>query len=106
MPRHCPLSRILWSVAILTTFDLSAMSTMVYDGNAVVLCIKRHYELMVKAAYFDFAEIRYPPGKGWSDEQIAVDIIRACGRSEEVIDLLRHLSHNKKLFDKLLITRP
>lgn len=70
---------------------------MAYDRDVVVRCIKRHYELLVKAAYLDSAEIRYPPNGGWSDEQLAVDILRVFGRSEEVIDLLRHLPYVKQL---------
>jgi hypothetical protein len=70
---------------------------MAYDRDVVVRCIKRHYELLVKAAYFDPAEIRHPPDEGWSDEQLAVDILRVFGRSEEVIDLVRHLPYIKQL---------
>jgi hypothetical protein len=70
---------------------------MAYDRNEVVNCIRRHYALLVKAAYFDPSEIRYPPDGGWTDEQLAVDILRAFGRSEEVIDLLRHLPYIRQL---------
>jgi hypothetical protein len=70
---------------------------MAYDRDVVVHCVKRHYELLVKAAYFDPEEIRYPPDEGWSDEQLAVDILRTFGRSEVVIDLLRHLPYIKQL---------
>ena len=70
---------------------------MAYDRDVVVNCIKRHYELLVKAAYLDPAEVRYPPDEGWSDEQLTVDVLRAFGRSEEVIDLLRHLPYIKQL---------
>lgn len=70
---------------------------MAYDRDVVVNCIKRHYELLVKAAYFDPAEVRYPPDEGWNDEQLAADVLRAFGRLEEVIDLLRHLPYIKQL---------
>jgi hypothetical protein len=70
---------------------------MAYDRDVLVRCFKRHYELLVKAAYFDPAEVRYPPEEGWSDEQLAVDILRVFGRSEEVIDLLRYLPYIKQL---------
>jgi hypothetical protein len=70
---------------------------MAYDRDVVVRCIKRHYKLLVKAAYFDPTEVRYPPDEGWSDEQLAVDILRVFGRSEEVIDLLRRLPYIKQL---------
>lgn len=70
---------------------------MAYDRDVVVHCIKRHYELLLNAAYFDPAEVRYPLEEGWSDEQLAVDVLRVFGRSEEVIDLLRHLPYVKQL---------
>jgi hypothetical protein len=70
---------------------------MAYDRDLVVKCIKRHYNLLLKAAYFDPAEVRYPPDEGWNDEQLAVDILRAFGRSEVVIDLLRHLPYIQQL---------
>jgi hypothetical protein len=70
---------------------------MTYNRDVVVRCIKRHYELLVKAAYFDPTEIRYPPEEGWSDEQLAVDVLRVFGRSVTVIDLLRHLPYIKQL---------
>lgn len=70
---------------------------MAYDRDVVVRCIKRHYELLLKAAYFDPREIQFPPDEGWSDEQLAVDIMRVLGRTEEVIDLLRHLPYIKQL---------
>jgi hypothetical protein len=76
---------------------MSATSKMAYNQDVVVCCIKRHYELLVKAAYFDSTEIRYPPDGGWSDEQLAVDVMRAFGRSEQVINLLRHLPYIKQL---------
>ena len=53
----------------------------------------------MKAAYFDPAEVRYPPDEGWSEEQLAINVLRALGRSEEVIDLLRHLPYIKPLDD-------
>lgn len=51
----------------------------------------------MKAAYLDPKEVRYPPDEGWSDEQLAIDVLGAFGRSEEVIDLLRHLPYIKQL---------
>ncbi|KAG9251116.1 uncharacterized protein F5Z01DRAFT_294225 [Emericellopsis atlantica] len=52
------------SATILTTCNLSATLRMAYDRDVVVHCIKRHYELLLKAAYFDPAEVRYPPEEG------------------------------------------
>lgn len=70
---------------------------MSYDRDVVVNCIKRHYELLVKAAYFDPAEIQYPPDEGWCDKHLTVDVLRAYNRSEKVIDLLRHLPCTRQL---------
>ncbi|KAF1847608.1 uncharacterized protein K460DRAFT_426336 [Cucurbitaria berberidis CBS 394.84] len=70
---------------------------MAYEWDVVVNFIKRHYERLVKAAYFDPAEVRYPPDEGWNDEQLTVHVLRTFGRSEEVVDLLRHLLYIKQL---------
>ncbi|KAH8719552.1 hypothetical protein GQ44DRAFT_658968 [Phaeosphaeriaceae sp. PMI808] len=66
---------------------------MAYDRAIVVNCIKRYYDLLIEAAYLDPASIRYPLDHGWTDEQLVVDILHVLGRSEEVIDLLRHLPY-------------
>lgn len=42
-------------------------------------------------AYLDPAAIQSPPLQGWSDDELAVDELRALGRSENVIHLLRRL---------------
>ena len=70
---------------------------MAYDRDVVVNCIKRHYALLVKAGYFDSLEVRHPPDEGWSDSQLAVNVLRAFGRSDKVIDLLRYLPYIKQL---------
>jgi hypothetical protein len=44
-------------------------------------------------AYLDPAQIECPPPSGWSDDQLAVDILRGLGRSGKVIDLLQHLPY-------------
>jgi hypothetical protein len=57
--------------------------------------IKRHYEHLV--AYFSPAEVRYRPDEGWSDEQLAVDVFRVFGRSEEVVNLPCQLLYIKSI---------
>jgi hypothetical protein len=68
---------------------------MVFNKDIVVNCVQQHYELLVRAAYLDPNDIETPPPEGWSDEQLMVDILRALGRSEEVVELLRHLPYIK-----------
>jgi hypothetical protein len=69
---------------------------MIYEKNVIVGCIKRHYDVLVRAAYLDPNDIETPPPEGWSDEQLPVEILRALGRSEEVVELLRHLPYIKR----------
>lgn len=74
---------------------------MAYDRDLVVRCVQRHYDLIVRFAYLDPAAIETPPPSGWTDEQLAVDILRLLGRDEKVIDLLRHLPYiNVRYFDR------
>jgi hypothetical protein len=68
---------------------------MAYSKHIIVDCIKRHYDLLVRAAYLNPNDIETPPLEGWSDEQLVVDILRTLGRSEQVIELLRHLPYIK-----------
>lgn len=66
---------------------------MAFDRDVVVKCIQRHYDLLVRAAYLDPNLIQTPPPEGWSEEGIMADVLRELGRSEAVIDLLRHLPY-------------
>ncbi|KAK8054316.1 hypothetical protein PG996_013617 [Apiospora saccharicola] len=47
---------------------------MAFDPEAIATCFRRRYELL-----------------GWSDDELAVDQLRALGRSENVIHLLRRM---------------
>lgn len=69
---------------------------MAFDRDTTVQCLKRHYDLLVRLAYLPAAVVQNPPPEGWSDDQLAVDILRALGRSETVIDLLRHLPYLRR----------
>ncbi|KAL0932119.1 uncharacterized protein CTRU02_213072 [Colletotrichum truncatum] len=62
---------------------------MSVNNSTIVSCINRHYETLLKMGYIDLSDISVPPNAGWSDEQLHVDALRAMGRSEKVIDLLR-----------------
>lgn len=76
---------------------------MEFDRDIVVKCIQRHYNLLVSAAYLEPNLIQTPPPEGWSEEEIMADVLRALGRSEAVIDLLRHLPYTRtaRSFDRL-----
>ncbi|KAF9873004.1 hypothetical protein CkaCkLH20_09514 [Colletotrichum karsti] len=65
-----------------------------YSRDAVVNCLTRHYELLVRMGYMDASVVQLPPvTTGWSDAELRVDALRAMGRSEAVIDLLRHIPY-------------
>jgi hypothetical protein len=68
--------------------------SMAYDRDIVVGCNKRHYDLLIRMAYLDPAAVRHPPPEGWSDDQLAVDVLQYSNRSDAVIDLLQHLPYN------------
>jgi hypothetical protein len=66
----------------------------VYDPNTLVNCIKRHYELLITMGHLHPAAVQSPPEPaGWSDTELNVEALRALGRSEGVIKLLRHLPY-------------
>jgi hypothetical protein len=58
---------------------------MAYNKDVVVQCIKRHYELLVSAAYLDPDHIETSPLEGWSNEQLFADVLRTLERSEKVL---------------------
>ncbi|KAF2865701.1 hypothetical protein BDV95DRAFT_506531, partial [Massariosphaeria phaeospora] len=66
---------------------------MPYDRATVVACLTRHFDILIRTAYLPASSVRRPPPTGWSDADLAVDVLRALGRSEMVIDLLRYLPY-------------
>ncbi|KAI0546596.1 hypothetical protein F4679DRAFT_557294 [Xylaria curta] len=66
---------------------------MPYDRDAIASRLTRYYDLLVRMAYLDPAVIQRPPPQGWSDDKLAVDILRVMNRSDKAIDLLRHLPY-------------
>lgn len=66
---------------------------MTYDRDTVVRGIERYYELLAKLAYIEGSEIIRPPPTGWTDEQLLMDMLVSAGRSDKVIDLVRHLPY-------------
>jgi hypothetical protein len=67
---------------------------MAFERDIVIKCVQRHYDLLVRAAYLDPKIIQTPPLESWSEVEIMADVLRALGRSEAVIDLLRHLPYS------------
>ncbi|KAF2963741.1 hypothetical protein GQX73_g9832 [Xylaria multiplex] len=66
---------------------------MPYDRDAIARRLTEYYELLVGMAYLDPSVIQRPPPQGWSDDQLAVDVLRKMNRSDEAIDLLRHIPY-------------
>ncbi|KAF2222116.1 hypothetical protein BDZ85DRAFT_137331 [Elsinoe ampelina] len=68
---------------------------MTFDRIGTVKAVKRHYDLLARAAYLPASDIISPPQDGWGDDDIDTAFLRDLGRSEEVIDLVRHLPYIK-----------
>lgn len=56
----------------------------------------RYYAKLTSAAYCHPSFIQHPPAGGWTDDQLDVDALRTnLGRSDLVVDLLRHVPYVK-----------
>ncbi len=66
---------------------------MPYNRDAVAQGVTHYYELLEKLAYIEESEILRPPPTGWTDEQLQMKMLVAAGRSDKVIDLVRHLPY-------------
>ncbi|CAI0641654.1 unnamed protein product [Colletotrichum noveboracense] len=64
-----------------------------YDRDAVVSLVNRHYRLLVDMGHLHPEALQTPSETGWADEELNVDALRILGRSDKVIDLLRHLPY-------------
>ncbi|KAK2600088.1 hypothetical protein QQS21_005174 [Conoideocrella luteorostrata] len=69
---------------------------MPYDRDTVVRCMERYYDLLVEMAYIEASDILRPPPTGWTDKQLAMELLAPAGRSETVIDLLKHLPYLRR----------
>lgn len=69
---------------------------MVYDRDTVVRGMQRHYDLLVQFAFLEPSDILRPPSTGWTDEQINMDLFLKAGRSNAVIDLVKHLPYLRR----------
>lgn len=61
-----------------------------YSRNATVAAIRYYYKFITRM-YLDEFEILEPPEGGWP--HITPEATEDCGKSEEVISLLRHLPY-------------
>ncbi|KAI8246726.1 hypothetical protein K4K57_005485 [Colletotrichum sp. SAR 10_99] len=64
-----------------------------YNRDAVISLVKGHYRLLVDMGHLHPEALQAPPETGWTDEELNVDALRTLGRSDKVIDLLRHLPY-------------
>lgn len=69
-----------------------------YDRDALVSLVKRHYKLLVDMGHLHPRALQAPDEAGWTDAELNVDALRILGRSETVIDLLRHLPYPRAGF--------
>jgi hypothetical protein len=61
--------------------------------STIITCLNHRYNLLTRLAHLPPFLLLRPPSTGWTDAELAVDILRAFGRSEAVIELLRHLPY-------------
>lgn len=64
-----------------------------YNPGDVIRGLAEYYQLLSQAAYFPPSTIDVPPPEGWSDAQLDIDLLRTFGRSDTIVDLLRHLPY-------------
>ncbi|KJX96519.1 hypothetical protein TI39_contig617g00011 [Zymoseptoria brevis] len=66
------------------------LSEVAYSHEAVILAVRDYYTFLTKM-YLDPSDIMEPPQCGWPE--ITRDSMRALGKTDEVIELLRHLPY-------------
>lgn len=64
---------------------------MPYDRDEVVASITEYYTFLTTHLHFDPSELKIPPPGGWP--QITASRFAFLGKSDKVIDLLRHLPY-------------
>lgn len=62
-----------------------------YSPGEVIAAIQDFYELLIKLPYIEPNALVLPPTEGWSG--VNAQQLRDRGKTEEVIDLLRHLPY-------------
>ncbi|SMR47981.1 unnamed protein product [Zymoseptoria tritici ST99CH_3D1] len=66
------------------------LSEVAYSREAVISAVRDYYTFLTKM-YLDRSDIMEPPQGGWPE--ITRDSMRALGKTDEVIELLRHLPY-------------
>ncbi|WPA98275.1 uncharacterized protein RHO25_002887 [Cercospora beticola] len=76
-------------LSISETLDLCNIS---YSREATIAAFKEYF-LFLTELYLDPEQIVFPPTEGW--EEITITNLRPLGKTDEVIELLRHLPYIK-----------
>ena len=62
-----------------------------YSRDETVAAVSAFYQQIIKHPYLDYSALLVPPASGW--DSLAVDGLKNEGKSDTVIDLLRHLPY-------------
>ena len=72
-----------------------------YSRDETVKAILAFYQQLTKHPYLDETALKIPPASGW--DNIDQEALRAIGKTDTVIDLLRHLPYLDGRSDGYLI---
>jgi hypothetical protein len=78
------------STGLLSISETEDLCNIHYSREATVAAFEDYFEFLT-AMYMDPAVIQTPPEGGWP--QITVESMRPLGKTDEVVDLLRHLPY-------------
>lgn len=62
-----------------------------YSQHGTVEAILAFYQQLIKHPYLDESALKIPPASGW--DTVDAEALRALGKTDAVIDLLRHLPY-------------
>lgn len=65
--------------------------TQMYSQHGTVEAILAFYQQLIKHPYLDESALKIPPASGW--DTVDAEALRALGKTDAVIDLLRHLPY-------------
>ena len=71
--------------------DHSSHAESSYSRAEVVAAVQDFYELLIQLPYIDTNALSFAPMGGWSG--VNAEVLRSRGKTEEVIELLRHLPY-------------
>lgn len=66
---------------------------LTYDPESIKAALKAYYKALSKLPYVEESDIVYPPAEGWPN--ITVSNFEPLGKTEAVIELLKHLPYLK-----------